>query len=169
MPRSRISAMTLTAALLLPVLAQADGFAAVDCKYLDGGAEMNPFLAALNGNDTPQSLVCDANPDPAPLGLDSPVEGEVNRVLVGNIEVLDNHPTEDVSCFLVTIDRNGDVLQSDSVTSSGTGSLQIGDASVLQVQPNEADARAALVCSVPGLFEGNPSGVTSFFATSDFD
>jgi len=170
MHRIQHMAIGFALALAVPVVAQADGFAGRECNYLNGAVTLNPFVTALNGTDSTQTLVCDANPASAPLGLDSPTEGEVNRVLIGSIQVVDNHPNEDITCSVFTLDRNGQTLQSNSVSSSGIMSnVNIADPGVLQITPNEPDARAMLLCSVPGAFNGQPSGLVSLFATSDFD
>jgi hypothetical protein len=170
MLRANRIALALAFAFGVPALAQADGFAARECNYLNGATTLNPFVTALNGTSTTQALVCDANPGSAPLGLDSPTEGEVNRVLVGSIMVIDSHPTEDITCSLFTLDRNGGVLQTGSVSSTGTGNnVNIADPGILMLAPAEPDARAMLLCFVPGTFNGQASGLASLFATSDFD
>jgi hypothetical protein len=172
MHRAHRIALAVAFALAFPTVAQADGFAGLACRYLNGAdpQSLNPFVTALNGTDATQAVVCDANPMSAPLGLDSPTEGEVNRVLVGSIMVIDSHPTEDINCSLFTLDRNGGILQSNSVASSGiVNNANIADPGILQLAPAEPDARAMLLCFVPGVFAGQPSGLVSLFATSDFD
>jgi hypothetical protein len=170
MLRNHRIALALAFALSAPVAAHADGFAGRECNYLNGATALNPFVTALNGTSTQQALVCDANPMSAPLGLDSPTEGEVNRVLVGSVMVIDNHPTEDITCSLFTLDRNGGILQSAPVSSSGmANNVNIADPGILQITPAEPDARAMMLCFVPGMINGQASGLVSLFATSDFD
>jgi hypothetical protein len=163
-------ALAAAFALSFPTAAMADGFAGLACRYLNGAPSVNPFVTALNNTNSTQAVVCDANPASAPLGLDSPTEGEVNRVLLGSIMVIDSHPTEDITCSLFTLDRLGGVLQSNSVSSTGiVNNMNIADPGILQLTPAEPDARAMLLCFVPGVFAGQPSGLVSLFATSDFD
>jgi len=170
MYRANHIALALAFTFAVPALAQADGFAGRECNYLNDATTLSPFVTALNGTSTTQALVCDANPASAPLGLDSPTEGEVNRVLVGSVVVVDNHPTEDVTCSLFTLDRSGAILQSGTVSSSGiANNVNIADPGILMLTPVVPDARAMLLCFVPGMFNGQPSGLASLFATSDFD
>jgi hypothetical protein len=170
MLRLNHAVLAFSLALSMPVAALADGFAGRECNYLNGATTLNPFVTALNGTTTTQAIACDANPASAPLGLDSPTEGEVNRVLVGSVMVIDNHPTEDITCNLFTLDRTGAILQTATVSSSGVANnVNIADPGVLMLAPAEPDARAMLLCFVPGMFNGQASGLVSLFATSDFD
>lgn len=141
--------------------ALADGAAASACHFANNEGVV-AFGLKLNTSSLRQSFVCEADP-PTKIGSTG-VGFRVIGAQITRLVVFDNSTTEDIVCRFSIVDKAGVIQSSGSVSSAGTGTMDIANPAILQVTSATVAARATLVCDVPPPSASGVSGLNNFFA-----